>query len=106
MSYVSVELSAVRDVVYTMSNISLLSVSVCLQGPVGFPGDPGPPGEAGAAVSATFITQSLIFRMAYNVLTPNRILILPIPPSFILDFSILCNRTWLLYVHFFNVPII
>uniref|UniRef100_A0A665X0W0 Collagen, type XI, alpha 1b n=1 Tax=Echeneis naucrates TaxID=173247 RepID=A0A665X0W0_ECHNA len=29
--------------------ISPLSVSICLQGPVGFPGDPGPPGEPGTA---------------------------------------------------------
>lgn len=25
---------------------------LCLQGPVGFPGDPGPPGEPGVAVSS------------------------------------------------------
>lgn len=64
LSYSSVELSSVRHVVDTMSNIwvklSLLSVFICLQGPVGFPGDPGPPGEPGAAVSATFIPQSIL----------------------------------------------
>lgn len=27
-------------------------LSLCVQGPVGFPGDPGPPGEPGVAVSA------------------------------------------------------
>lgn len=37
-----------------------LVVSVCLQGPVGFPGDPGPPGEPGTAVSAIY---SLVDRM-------------------------------------------
>ena len=30
----------------------MLCLFVCVQGPVGFPGDPGPPGEAGVAVSA------------------------------------------------------
>lgn len=63
MSYFSVELSSARAVVDMMSNtrvmLSLLIVSICLQGPVGFPGDPGPPGEPGAAVSATFIPQSI-----------------------------------------------
>lgn len=65
VSYFSVELSAARAVVDIMSNArvmhSLLIVSICLQGPVGFPGDPGPPGEPGAAVSATFIPQLIVF---------------------------------------------
>lgn len=58
LSYFSVELFSARAVVDKVSNIwvklSLLSVPISLQGPVGFPGDPGPPGEPGAAVSVTF----------------------------------------------------
>lgn len=34
--------------------VSPTVVLMCLQGPVGFPGDPGPPGEPGAAVSVDF----------------------------------------------------
>lgn len=33
---------------------------MCLQGPVGFPGDPGPPGEPGTAVSAELIHQLIV----------------------------------------------
>lgn len=43
----------------TRAKLSLLNVSVCLQGPVGFPGDPGPPGEPGAGVSDAFIPSRL-----------------------------------------------
>lgn len=71
VSHFSVELSAARVVVDAMSNIwvrlSLLSVSICLQGPVGFPGDPGPPGEPGAAVSATFIPHQTCVYIYYTI---------------------------------------
>lgn len=53
--YEAVKLSEMLLRQFQISKLSLLIVSIGLQGPVGFPGDHGPPGEPGAAVSATFI---------------------------------------------------
>lgn len=53
--------------------LSLLGVSIYLQGPVGFPGDPGPPGEPGAAVSATIIPCAIMFRKIYCSVNIHRI---------------------------------
>lgn len=70
VSYFSVELSSATAVVDTMSNmwskLTFFNASMCLQGPVGFPGDPGPPGEPGAAVSAAFIPQSVASCLQYH----------------------------------------